>query len=114
MADVTISTSHAPPNEGYDFPLRTGERWISNSTTEVAWSGSSEYISPFPEDTSSQSTDYFEITGFGNPINAQGQGISYSGCGDSFEITSYDSNGLEDGYNWYCPAARSYAWMQFL
>ncbi len=111
VADVTIATSYAPPNEGYDFPMIQGERWISNSTTDVSWSGSSDYISPFPEDTSTQSTDYYEITNYGNPVNPQGQGISYGGCGDSFEITSYDSNGLVDGYNWYCPSARSYAWL---
>ena len=111
VADVTISTSYAPPQEGYDFPLREGERWIVNTTSGVVWGGSSDYINPLPEDTSEAGTDYFEVTDFGTPINPQGQGISYTGCSSSFEVTSYDDNGLVDGYNWYCPEARSYAWM---
>jgi len=111
VADVTISTTHAPPQEGYDFPLRAGERWLSDSTTDVVWSGSSDYIDPLPADTSTATTDYYEVTNSGTPMNAQGQGISYSGCSDSYEVTSYDDNGLVDGYNWFCPAARSYAWM---
>ncbi len=110
IADITISTSYAPPQEGYDFPLRNGETWLSDSTTDVVWSGSSDYINPFPADTSTATTDYFEVTNSGTPINSQGQGISYTGCSDSFEVTSYDANGLVDGYNWFCPAARSFAW----
>ena len=111
VADVIISTSHAPPQESYDFPMRSGETWLSDSTIDVVWSGSSDYINPFPADTSTATTDFYEVTNSGTPINSQGQGISYSGCSDSFEVTSYDSNGLVDGYNWFCPAARSYAWM---
>ncbi len=67
IADITISTSYAPPQESYDFPLRNGETWLSDSTTDVVWAGSSDYIDPLPADTSTATTDYFEVTNSGTP-----------------------------------------------
>ena len=35
-------------SENYDFPLRIGETWNTSYVSSTTWSGSSDYITPFP------------------------------------------------------------------
>ncbi|MBT4407526.1 MAG: PKD domain-containing protein [Euryarchaeota archaeon] len=110
VADITIASEYAPPNEAYDFPLRLGERWASDYTSDVRWTGQSDYFT-LPADQISSSRDNYEVTNTGNPVDSIGQTISYSACTDSIEITQYNNKGEVEGFAWYCPNVRSYAWM---
>ena len=110
VGDITISSTYSPPSENYDFPLRSGERWTTTVTSGSQWSGSSDYITPFPPPSSDTNSTTYEVTTVGKPINQYGQTINYGGCDDSYEITSFNSAGDEEGYSWYCPAARNFAW----
>ncbi len=110
IADITISTTYDPMNENYDFPLRIGETWNTSYVSSTAWSGSSDYITPFPQPTSGANHTNWEITDVGKPINDLGEQIGYGGCNASYELTSYDDNGTETSYEWFCPEVRNYAW----
>mgnify|MGYP001172268639 CR=1 FL=1 len=111
VADITISNEYSPPNEIMDFPMRLGERWMNNYTQDTRWSGSSDYITPFPADESGPEQANYGITSLGSPINQLGHTISYGGCADSFEITGWNDAGERDSYRWYCPDIRSLAWI---
>jgi len=111
VADITISNEYAPPNEILDFPMRLGERWMNNYTQDTSWSGSSDYITPFPADESGPEQANYGVTKLGTPINAIGQTISYGGCSDSFEVTGWNDEGKKDSYRWFCPDIRSLAWI---
>ncbi|MEC7255206.1 MAG: hypothetical protein VXV76_01200 [Candidatus Thermoplasmatota archaeon] len=110
VGDITISNTYSPPSENYDFPLRDGDRWTTTITSTSQWSGSSDYITPFPPPTSDTNTSTYEVTNVGSPTNEFGQTINYGGCDESYEITSFNSDGEESGYTWYCPEARNFAW----
>ena len=110
VGDITISNTYTPPSENYDFPLRDGDRWVTTVTSTSQWSGSSDYITPFPAPTSDTNSSTYEVTNVGRPTNDFGQSINYGGCDHSYEITSFNSNGDEDGYTWFCPEARNFAW----
>ena len=110
IADITISTSYDPASENYDFPLRIGETWNTSYVSSTAWSGSSDYITPFPQPTSGANHTNWEITDIGKPINDLGEQIGYGGCNASYELTSYDDNGTETSYEWFCPEVRNFAW----
>ena len=110
IADITISTTYDPMSENYDFPLRIGETWNTSYVSSTAWSGSSDYITPFPQPTSGANHTNWEITDVGKPINDLGEQIAYGGCNASYELTSYDDNGTETSYEWFCPEVRNYAW----
>lgn len=110
VGDITISNTYSPASENYDFPLRDGDRWTTTITSTSQWSGSSDYITPFPPPTSETNSSTYEVTNTGSPINEFGQTINYGGCDDSYEITSFNSDGEESGYHWFCPAARNFAW----
>ncbi len=110
VGDITISNTYSPPSENYDFPLRDGDRWTTTITSTSQWSGSSDYITPFPPPTSDTNSSTYEVTNIGPPTNEFGQTINYGGCSESFEITSFNSDGEESGYTWYCPEARNFAW----
>lgn len=110
IADITISTDYDPMSENYDFPLRIGETWNTSYVSSTAWSGSSDYITPFPQPTSGANHTNWEITDVGKPINSLGEQIAYGGCNASYELTSYDDNGTETSYEWFCPEVRNYAW----
>ena len=110
IADITISTTYDPMSENYDFPLRIGETWNTSYVSSTAWSGSSDYITPFPQPTSGANHTNWEITDVGKPINSLGEQIAYGGCNASYELTSYDDNGTETSYEWFCPEVRNYAW----
>jgi hypothetical protein len=110
IADITISTSYDPMNENYDFPMRVGETWNTSYVSSTAWSGSSDYITPFPQPTSGANHTNWEITDTGKPVNDLGEQIGYGGCNASYELTSYDDNGTETSYEWFCPEVRNFAW----
>ena len=88
IADITISTTYDPMSEAYDFPLRIGETWNTSYVSSTAWSGSSNYITPFPQPTSGANHTNYEITDVGRPISSIGEQIGYSGCNASYEIKS--------------------------
>lgn len=110
IADITISTTYDPMSENYDFPLRIGETWNTSYVSSTAWTGSSDYITPFPQPTSGANHTNWEITDVGKPINDLGEQIGYGGCNASYELTSYDDNGTETSFEWFCPEVRNYAW----
>ena len=110
LGDITITNEYSPATEAYDFPLRYGERWTSLTTSSSTWSGQSDYITPFPPPETDTNTTTWEVTDVGQPRNAIGAGIAYSGCDSSYELTSWNSDGVSSGYRWYCPAVNNYAW----
>jgi hypothetical protein len=111
LGDITITNTYSPVNEVYDFPLRADERWTTTKTSSSTWSGTSDYITPFPPPTTDTNSTTWEVTDVGRPFNNRGQTIGYGGCNQSYGLTSYDTEGDESGYRWYCPEARNYAWM---
>lgn len=111
LGDITITTTYSPVNEVYDFPLRKNEQWTTSTTAYTAWSGSSDYITPFPVPVSDTNSTTWEVTSVGKPRNSYGQTIAYGGCNASYELSSIDSDGEPSGYRWYCPDARNYAWL---
>ena len=104
IADLTILTTYVPPQERYDFPLIVGESHNSNYTSSVYWSGDSDYIDPLPEDTITETSSAYTVVSTGNP------GVPYTGCGNSYNVTQFDTNGTPDGWNWFCPAVNFDAW----
>ena len=110
IADITISTTYDPVSETYDFPLRIGETWNTSYVSSTAWSGSSDYITPFPQPTSGANHTNWEITDTGKPVNDLGEQIAYGGCNASYELTSYDDNGTKTSFEWFCPEVRNFAW----
>ncbi len=110
IADITISTTYDPVSETYDFPLRIGETWNTSYVSSTAWSGSSDYITPFPQPTSGANHTNWEITDTGKPVNDLGEQIAYGGCNASYELTAYDDNGTKTSFEWFCPEVRNFAW----
>jgi len=111
IADITISTDYDPMSEAYDFPLRIGETWNTSYISSTSWSGASDYITPFPQPTSGANHTNYEITDVGKPVSEIGEQIGYSGCNASYLIKSYDDNGTETSFEWFCPEVRSFAWL---
>ena len=111
LGDITITNTYSPVKEVYDFPLRANEQWTTTTTASSAWSGSSDYITPFPPPSSDTNSTTWEVTDIGKPRNSYGQTIGYGGCNASYELTSINSDGDQSGYQWYCPEARNFAWL---
>ncbi|MBT6923576.1 MAG: hypothetical protein HOA35_03455 [Euryarchaeota archaeon] len=111
LGDITITTTYSPVTETYDFPLRLNEQWTTTTTTSAQWSGSSDYITPFPAPTSDSNSTTWEATSVGKPRNSFGQTIGYGGCNASYELQSVNSDGAPTGYRWYCPEVSNYAWL---
>ena len=111
LGDITITTTYSPVNENYDFPLRMDERWTTTTTSSSQWSGQSDYITPFPPPETDTNTTTWVVTNVGKPTNNVGQTIDYGGCNESYEMTSFNSDGVSEGYRWYCPEVRNYAWL---
>ncbi len=97
VADLVVTNEYDPALEGYDFPISVGEYWQTSYTQDTTYSGSSDYVD-IPSDTSSSNTTSWEVVSRGS------SGITYSGCAQSYNITTRNSNGDETGYKWYCPA----------
>ena len=111
LGDITITTTYSPVNENYDFPLRANERWTTTTTSSSQWSGQSDYITPFPPPKTDTNTTTWVVTDVGKPTNSIGQSTDYGGCNGSYEMTSYNRDGVSEGYRWYCPEVRNYAWL---
>ena len=111
LGDITITTTYSPVNENYDFPLRADERWSTTTTSYSQWSGQSDYITPFPPPKTDTNTTTWVVTDVGKPVNSIGQSTDYGGCNGSYEMTSYNKDGVSEGYRWYCPEVRNYAWL---
>jgi len=111
LGDITITTTYSPVNENYDFPLRMDERWTTTTTSSSQWSGQSDYITPFPPPETDTNTTTWVVSDVGKPQNMIGQSIDYGGCNESYEMTSFNSDGISEGFRWYCPEVRNYAWL---
>lgn len=106
VADITVLSEYSPPREDYDFPLRVGESWNSSYTTTTTWSGSSDYFT-LPSDGSSSNEASHSVVAVGNP------NVPYSGCSNSYNVTTYDSNGTPTSFRWWCPNANNDAWRHY-
>ncbi len=100
VADLVVTNEFSPSLESYDFPISVGESWETTYTQETTYSGSSDYVE-IPDDTTTSNSSSWEVVARGS------SGVSYGGCGQSYNITVYDSDGDETGYRWYCPAIRN-------
>lgn len=100
VADLVVTNEYSPSLESYDFPISVGESWETSYTQETTYSGSSDYVE-IPDDTTTSNSSSWEVVARGS------SGVSYGGCGQSYNITVYDSDGDETGYRWYCPAIRN-------
>ena len=99
VAELTITQTYSPPTEGYDFPLTVGDYWSSSYYQETDYEGSSDFVD-IPADTDSSETRSWQVMSRGAP------GTSYAQCQQSYNVTTFDSNGSADGYRWFCPAVR--------
>ncbi len=96
---LSVENTFEPPLENYDFPISVGESWNMDYEQETQYSGTSNYVD-IPEDSSDSNSSSWTVVSQGN------SGVSFPGCYQSFNVTNYDSDGDETGYNWYCPAVR--------
>ena len=99
VAELTITQTYSPPTEGYDFPLSVGDYWSSSYYQETDYEGSSDFVD-IPEDGQSSESRSWQVMSKGAP------GTSFASCQQSYNVTTFDSNGSADGYRWFCPAAR--------
>ena len=99
IGELSVANTFDPPMENYDFPISVGETWGMDYDQETEYSGSSNYVD-IPDDTSDSNSTSWAVVSQGS------SGVSYPGCYQSFNVTSYDSDGDEVGYNWYCPSIR--------
>ncbi len=106
VADITVLSEYSPPREDYDFPIRVGESWNSSFTTTTTWSGSSDYFT-LPSDSTSSTSFSHSVVAAGNP------GVPYSGCANSYNVTTYDGNGNVTSFRWWCPNANNDAWRHY-
>ena len=97
VAELVVTNEYDPALEGYDFPISVGEYWETSYSQDTTYSGSSDYVD-IPSDTSTSNTTSWEVVSRGS------SGVTYSGCAQSYNITTRNSNGDDTGYKWYCPA----------
>ena len=99
VAELNVTNSYSPALEGLDFPLSVGETWSVNYHQETEYSGASNYVD-IPEDTNDENSSSWSVVSQGY------SGVSYTGCSQSYNITTYNSDGEVSGYRWYCPAIK--------
>ena len=114
LADITFTTVYEPPREKYDFPLRKGDQWTSNYESGTNVTGSSDYFDPTSFDTPfvNDNTTY-QVTADGSPTE-DGSSIAYTGCSDSYKVNNWNNTGSAGGFEWYCPAVRTFAWYRIV
>ena len=114
LADITFTTVYEPPREKYDFPLRKGDQWVSTYDSGTNVTGSSDYFDPTEFDTPYvEDNTTYQVTADGAP-SEDGSGIDYSGCTDSYKVNNWNNTGSAGGFEWYCPAVRSFAWYRIV
>ena len=112
IADIDFETIYNPPREKYDFPLRTGDQWTSRYKSAVNVSGDSDFFNATEFNTPYiQDSTTYQVTKDGSPIE-NGDTIAYSGCSDSHKVEYWNNTGTPSGFEWYCDAVRSYAWLR--
>ena len=94
---LSVLNTFTPPLENYDFPISVGESWEMSYQQETEYDGESNFGIEIPDDTNESNSTSWTVVNQGN------SGVSFPGCYQSFNVTSYDSNGDESGFNWYCP-----------
>ncbi|MGB1461236.1 MAG: CARDB domain-containing protein [Candidatus Thalassarchaeaceae archaeon] len=99
IGELVVENTYEPPLENYDFPISVGESWAMDYEQATDYSGSSNYVD-IPDDSSDSNSTSWAVVSQGN------SGVAYPGCYQSFNVTAYDSDGEETGFNWYCPAVR--------
>jgi len=99
IGELSVDNTYIPPLENYDFPLSVGETWGMDYNQDTEYSGSSNYVD-IPDDSSDTNSTSWAV------VSQGGSGVPYPDCYQSFNVTSYDSEGDEVGYNWYCPSIR--------
>jgi hypothetical protein len=99
VAELNVTNSYSPALEGFDFPLSVGEIWESDYHQETEYSGESNYVD-IPEDSEDDNSSSWSVVSQGF------SGVSIIGCSQSYNITTYNSDGEESGYRWYCPAIK--------
>lgn len=114
LADITFTTVYEPPREKYDFPLRTGDQWVSTYESGTNVTGSSDYFDPTEFDTPYiEDNTTYQVTADGSPTE-DGNSPAYTGCGDSYKVNNWNNTGSAGGFEWYCPAVRSFAWYRIV
>ena len=102
VAELVVSNEYDPPTEGYDFPLSVGESWNSQYTAYTNFSGTTSVDGlTIPDDIVGSNYTEWDVVSRGF------SGVTYSGCEQSYNITTSNSNGEETGYKWYCPAIKN-------
>ncbi|RJU87023.1 MAG: PKD domain-containing protein [Candidatus Poseidoniales archaeon] len=114
LADITFTTVYEAPREKYDFPLRTGDQWTSTYESGTNVTGTSDYFDPTEFDTPFvEDNTTYQVTADGTP-SEDGSSISYSGCSNSYKVNNWNNTGTAGGFEWYCPAVRSFAWYRIV
>ena len=111
LATISFDTSYDPPKEKYDFPLHTGDQWYMEFFSSTVAGGSSDYFDPNEFDTAGPENNSWQITSNGVPTE-DGKNIKYTGCDDSYKVNEWNTTGVSQGFNWYCPAVRYNSWMR--
>lgn len=106
VADVTVTDSYYEPVEVYDFPLRVGEEWTNDFLDVNWWSGNSAFFT-IPEDETLAGQTNHSVVSVGDPS------VTYSGCGNSYNVSTFDENGSVSAFRWWCPAAKGDAWRHY-
>jgi hypothetical protein len=106
VADVTTTHTYYEPVEVYDFPLRVGERWTNDFIDVETWGGSSNFFTIPSDETLNIETNH-SVVSVGNP------NVPYSGCGSSYNVSTFDENNSVSEFRWWCPAAKGDAWRHY-
>ena len=106
VADVTTTHTYYEPVEVYDFPLRVGERWTNDFIDVDWWDGGSNFFT-IPEDEEWNIETNHSVVSVGNP------NVPYSGCGNSYNVSTFDENNSVSEFRWWCPAAKGDAWRHY-
>lgn len=106
VADVTTTHTYYEPVEVYDFPLRVGERWTNDFIDVEMWGGSSNFFTIPTDETLNIETNH-SVVSVGNP------NVPYSGCGNSYNVSTFDENNSVTEFRWWCPAAKGDAWRHY-
>jgi hypothetical protein len=106
VADVTTTHTYYEPVEVYDFPLRVGERWTNDFIDVEWWEGGSTFFT-IPEDETLNLETNHSVVSVGNP------NVQYSGCDNSYNVSTFDENNSVSEFRWWCPSAKADAWRHY-